>query len=140
MVPGLHAYKVLTGDAGTLTIQLRSSHQRTSSHSFKSSQKPPRRSSYIFASDDKSQSDLISGIDKQGAPNRHSRCYVDTACAVVLEQTYVLFSGPTLDKKLGNKPSVPHKPEGELQLLPNRRFFLAGLGSLSISTPSCCPC
>ncbi|KAA6421967.1 MAG: photosystem II reaction center family [Trebouxia sp. A1-2] len=101
-MPGLHA---VTGDARTLTTQLHSSHQHNISHSFKPSHKPPRRTSHIFASDEKSQSDLISSTDKQG---------------------------PILDKEVGSKPSVSHKPEGELQLLPNRRFFLAGVGSLSI--------
>jgi len=36
--------------------------------------------------------------------------------------------------KRSAKANVNRLPEGELQLLPNRRFFLAGLGSLSIGT------
>lgn len=41
-------------------------------------------------------------------------------------------TGSSNSSKATDKPRVNSQPEGELQLLPNRRFFLAGLGSLSI--------
>lgn len=79
---------------------------------------------------------------RNSAPNSVTRTNSKLVCAHVRRNAHQSahslqrpnrYSGAANNSKDAEKPKLKKsQPEGELLLLPNRRFFLAGLGSLTI--------
>lgn len=125
---GLHICMPAQGLVKPLTALHTRKHYFSQLH-LRQPQKTYRNLQHISAVDEE-QSTQISHENKQAGART---CKGHRPQLVPSLQPPSLFLGAAKTNKDPEKPQLKQsQPEGELQLLPNRRFFLAALGSLTI--------